>query len=758
MPRLYNYTCLTTSTAAALALALMVGGARAETAAPATAPASEPPIGEVIVTAQKRAENVQNVPQAIQVVSGAQLQAQGVVEFTDLTKVAPSLVIKPAEQPVNSSVSLRGIGTFAFSIGVEPDVAIIIDDVPVAFEARAFADLADIQRIEVLKGPQSTLYGKSASAGLINIVTPNPSTTRTTGRLNGLATSDSEYSLGGAISGPITDTLAYRVSANYDSFDGNVKNLYNGDKVNGRKLGSVYGKLAWTPTPKFQAILSANFVDGDTTIGRPFINLSPNANLRGDPTLPPSVWAPGVVAGPGNADVSNNFTSGNRFDALGESLKLSYDLDFATLMSITSHDFYFLKDRLDVDEGSAAKIDNRQPDGRFTYEQWTQELRLVSPSAQPLRYTLGLFYASDDYTRRFTRGPAFSIANWYATSGSTQDAGFGQLDYDITPDTTATIGGRYQHEKVDYTFLDHASGNAYFSGSGSENFGTYKLALDHKFTKDVMGYVSASTGHKGQTYDLTTGFNLNRALAGPIKPETSTSYETGVRTQFFERRLTMNITVFDATYRNFQAQGIETLPDGTVNFRLANVGRIRTRGVEFDSAAHLGDWTLGLDATILDAKIKSFPLAQCYALQTVAQGCIAAGGGLPSHQDLAGATPPQTPKFKYTATAEYRRPIAGTPYEALLQGAYTYQTKINYNLNQDPQTIQKSYGILNLSAGVRNPSAHYDVSLFVNNVFDKQYYGNIFNSTATYSSQAATQVLPPRDYRRYAGVRFNYTF
>ncbi|MFV4677328.1 hypothetical protein ACNJU9_21105, partial [Mycobacterium tuberculosis] len=127
--------------------------------------------------------------------------------------------------------------------------------------------------------------------------------------------------------------LAYRLSANYDSFDGNVKNLYNGDKVNGRKLGSVYGKLAWSPTPKFSATLSANFLDGDNTIGRPFINLASNALLRGNPALPPSAWAPGVVAGPGNADVSNNFTSGNRFDAFGQSLKMSYDLDWATLMS-----------------------------------------------------------------------------------------------------------------------------------------------------------------------------------------------------------------------------------------------------------------------------------------------------------------------------------------------------------------------------------------------------------------------------------------
>lgn len=741
--------------AGALAFGFSAHAAAAQAAPEAAAPA------EVVVTANKRAENIQAVPAAVQAVSGVQLHASGVVEFTDLTKVAPSLVIRPAEQPVNSSVSIRGIGTFAFSIGVEPDVAIIVDDVPVAFEARAFADLGDIQRVEVLRGPQSTLYGKSASAGLINIVTPSPSTSGTHGRLNAMATSDGEYQIGGAISAPITDTLAYRVSANYDDFQGNVKNLYNGDHVNGRTLTSLNGKLAWSPTSKFQATLAANFLDGDTTIGRPFIALAPTALLRGTAGLTPSVWAPGVVAGPGNADVSNNFTSGNKYDALGESLKLSYDLNWATLLSITSHDFYFLKDRLDVDEGSSPVIDNRQPDGRFTYEQYTQEFRLVSPSNQPLRYTAGVFYASDDYTRRFTRGPVFSIANWYATSSSDQYAAFGQVEYDFMPGTTGTLGGRVQREKIDYTFRDFtvaAPATNSWAGGGDETFGTYKAALEHKFSKDIMVYGSVATGHKGQTYDLTTGFNNNRALAGPIKPEKSTSYEIGTRAQFFERRLTVNLTAFDAQYRDFQAQGIETLPDGTVNYRLANVGRIETKGVELNSSARLGDWTFGLDATYLDAKITSFPLAQCYPLQTAAQGCHPAVAPNPAYQNLAGATPPQTPKIKYAVTFDYQHPIGSTPYVGVFNGIYSYQSKINYSLSQDPQTIQKAYGIVNLSAGIRQPTQHWEVMLFVNNLFDEQYYANIFNSTTTYNSQTATQVLPPRDYRRYAGIRASYTF
>ena len=140
--------------------------------AQAQSPESADRLEEVIVTATKRAQSVQEVPQAVQVINADQLASASIHEFADLTRIAPSLVIKPAEHPVNASVSIRGIGTFAFSIGVEPSVAVQVDDVPVAFQARAFADLSDVERIEVLRGPQSTLYGKAASAGLINIVTP----------------------------------------------------------------------------------------------------------------------------------------------------------------------------------------------------------------------------------------------------------------------------------------------------------------------------------------------------------------------------------------------------------------------------------------------------------------------------------------------------------------------------------------------------------------------------------------------------------
>ncbi|GIL41674.1 TonB-dependent receptor [Roseiterribacter gracilis] len=749
MRTLRSTTSLSTWLLAGMVAATAAGTAQAQIADGVPAGA----LTEVVVTAQKREQRLQEVPQAVQVVTGAQLEAAGVREFTDLTKMAPSLVVRPAENPVNASVSIRGVGTFAFSIGVEPSVAVQMDDVPVQFQPRAFTDLSDVERIEVLRGPQSTLYGKSASAGLINIVTKDPTTTFSS-KVNAMYTTDHEYLIGAAVSGPISDKFGFRVNVTRDQFDGNVKNLYNGNKVNGRDFTAARGKFRWDVTDALTVTAGLWYVDGGTTVGRPFIGLAPNAFLRGNSAQPPTVYAPGVTAGPDNTNITNNFLAGTNYTDQGQSLKIEWNLGFASLVSITGHDHYKLTDTLDQDDTSVATPDNRQF-GTFKQTSWSQEVRLVSANDSPIRYTAGFYYANVDFSRDFTRGPFFAQARWYGTSGSEQIAGFGQLEYTFFDKFTAIGGVRVQHEKIDYTFRDIQNGNAFFSGGGTDDFETYKLALQYQVAKDFMVYGSYSTGHKGQTFDLSTGFNSNRALAGPVKPETSKSWEIGARTQWLNRRVTANLTLFDARYEDFQAQGIETLPDGTLNYRLTNVGKLHNRGVELETSALVTEqFRAGFSAAYLDAEIADFPLAQCFPLQTAAQGCT----GSPARQNLTGATPPQSPKWKLTATADYTIPLPSMPFEGVLQGVYSYQTTVNYGLNQDPQTVQKSYGILNLSAGIRDTSGRYEVSVFVNNVTDQRYYAHIFNSTGNYNNVLATQSLPPRDFSRYAGIKASYNF
>ena len=773
---------LRTSVAAtALALSLIAAPATAQTTSPfqttPTDPAATTPPGQlteqaqsapggptsevdsattsadVIVTANKRAENVQRVPLAVSVVAPAQLAAAGVRNFSDIGKVSPSLVVRPAEQPQNSNVSLRGVGTFAFGIGVESSVAVLVDEVPLPFQARAFTDLPDVERIEVLRGPQSTLYGKSASAGLINIITRAPTDTLRV-RANAVATTDDERGGNVSISGPITGNLGYVVSAAYNYWDGNVRNRFDNKMVNGRESLNLRGKLRWAPTEDSSVTLSFNYVNGNTDVGRPFIRIAPNALLRGQADLTPAVVFPGVAISERNQDISNNLDARTKYQGGGGYLRTELGVfGDMNLVTVTSYDRFHLDDYLDQDDTSApGPFGNNNQIGAFNSEQITNEVRLQSASEKPFRYTVGTYFANLSFDRPFTRGPVFSIANWFARAKSRQVAGFAQVDWTFLPRLTLTGGGRVQNEVVSYTYNDRAA-NTFFSGSAQDTAGTYKASLRYEFTPDLSLFVTRATGYKGQTYDLSTGFNANRAAAGPIRPERSRDWEVGARSQFFDRRLTLNATFFNTDYTNLQAQTIETLADGTSNYRLTNVGGLRTRGVEVETSARLGnDLNVSGSVTYLDAKYTDFPVAQCYPLQTAALGCT----GTPTRQNLTGMRVAQAPEWKFTVNGDYS-PSLGGNLRGIAQANWQYQSSVNYTVD-DPQTFQRAFHIVNLGLGVRDADRRWEIVGFVNNVFDQRYFPSLVNSAGNFGSTVATQALLPRDFRRYGGVRLAVNF
>ncbi|GAA0735785.1 MULTISPECIES: TonB-dependent receptor [Sphingomonas] len=754
---------------AALVAACMAGSAHAQTQASAVDTSAAATVaagaaaaqsagkmaqddGEIVVTttAQKRFENIQNVPLPVQVLTAEQLEAQGVRNFQDLTKVAPSLVIRPAEHPVNANVSLRGVGTFAFGIGVESSVAVTVDGVPLAFQARAFTDLPDVAQIEVLRGPQSTLYGKAASAGLIKIMTVQP-TKDFHLKANTTVTTDDEYGANFSATGPINEDLGYVVSASYSNWGGNVRNVYNGKDVNGRETLNARGKLNWEASSDVKFRLSANYLNGNTTVGRPFIALADGALLRNTAGQTAAVTMPGVTPGPLNQQVSNDYPSRTKYWGWGSMLRTDIKLGKLSVLGLTSYDKFRLDDYLDHDDTASPTIKNLQI-GAFKSRLFTQEVRLLSPDDEAFRYALGVYYADVAFQRPFLRGPAFSPADWYATSGSRQVAAFGQIDWEFIRHLTATVGGRAQNERVKYTFRDNIAKGSW-AGHASDNATTYRLGLSYQATPDIMVFGNYATGYKGQTYDLTTGFNTARANLGPIRPETSKDKEIGIRTQFFNRRMTFNVTYFDTNYTDLQAQTIETI-NGTSNFRLTNVGGLNTKGLEFETAARVTrDLTLSGSATYLDATYTSFPAAPCFPTQTVAQGCIQ---GPPNYQNLTGTRAVQAPEWKGSANIDYA-PAITDKLNGVVQASWQYTSSLYY-VSRDPQTFQPAFSIFNLNLGVRDHKRRWEGVLFVNNLFDKQYYPSLINSDGNFGNKLATQAVLPRDFRRYAGVRFGLNY
>lgn len=737
--------------AATAVIALSVPAAVQAQSQTATA-SSRGGIEEIIVTAEKRAANVQDVPVAITVLNGDALEKIGGSNFTDIAKMAPSMTFQDGGNPAVSSISLRGVGTFAYGIGVESSVLVVVDDIALAQQSQALTDLVDIERIEVLRGPQSTLFGKSASAGVISVTTKQPSD-RFTARAEVKVTDDDEQRYALSLSGPITNTLAFRVSGTVSRYDGNVRNLYTGKMINGKKSDSVFAKLRWEPSDSFDATLFGHYNKTRTECcGAPLRSLSPSARLLFIPSFTPAVFAPGVVPGKANTKLVSDMVATPTGKDRGVALKMNWGIGEHTLTSITSLNRYSFRDYGEIDN-SAVDVLGYLTGGRmhggvsqhgvYGTHSFSQELRLTSPD-KPFKYVLGAYYADNDLTREFERGPVVSVGNFSATSESKSYALFGQADWRFAEKVGLVAGARINRENIAYTFTNNVYGQNFHGSNGDTAF-TGKLGLQYMPSKDVMLFATYARGYKGQTYDLTTSFNAAIAALQPVKAEHADSYEVGMKGTFLDRRLMFNVTAFTTDYRNFQAQSLEPTVGGAL--RLDNVGSLRTRGVEVEWMARpVQNFTLSGGLAYIDAKIKKYPNAQCYAGQTVAQGCVS------GRQDLAGAYLSNAPKWKANIVADYTVELPSLPFDANISMAYSWQSKVQYQLSQDPTTIQKAFGITDLNIGIKErESGRYSVTLFARNVFNKHYASGLFNYVQLFGAESVTQFLP-RDFSRYVGV------
>lgn len=709
-------------------------------------------IEEIIVTAEKRSANVQDVPVAVTVVSGETLEQIGGNDFTDIAKMAPSMTFQNGGNPQVSSLSLRGVGTFAYGVGVESSVLVVVDDVALAQQAQALTDLVDVERVEVLRGPQSTLFGKSASAGVVSVTTKAPSVSFTArGELK--LTDDDEQRFAASLSGPITETLGFRVSGAISRYDGRIKNLYTNKMQGGRKSDSVNGKLRWEPSSGFDATLSGHFNKTRTECcGAPFRSLSPAARMFRIPALTPVLFSPGIVASKSNTEVWIDTVAEPTSTDRGGSLKMNLDVGEHVLTSVTALGRYSYTDFGETDN-SALDVLNYLTGGKlhggvsqngvYGTHAFNQEIRLTSPN-NPFKYVAGAYYSDTDLTRQFRRGPVVSVTNFNANAESKNYALFGQIDWSFVKNTSLIAGLRLNREDIRYAFRNNLKSET-FSRSDSDTAVTGKVGLQHHFSQEVMVFGTYSRGYKGQTYDLTSSFNAAIAALQPVKAEHSNNFELGMKGTFLDRRLIFNLTAFNTDYRNFQAQSLEPTIGGAL--RLDNVGSLRTRGIEAEWVARpIENFTLSGGMAYIDATIRKYPNAQCYAGQTAAQGCVN------GKQDLAGITLSNAPKWKANILGEYTAELPGMPFDATVSLGYTWQSKVQYQMSQDPATIQNAYGIADFNIGFKErENGRYTVTLFARNLFNKHYASGLFNFAQLFGAESVQQYLP-RDFSRYIGI------
>jgi iron complex outermembrane receptor protein len=734
---------------------------------PAASPSANPevPVEEVIVTAQKRAENVQNVPKVVQVLKPGKLDQAGVTNIQDLNLISPS--VQGISNVQFTPPAIRGISSFSLSLGTQTQTGVVLDDIPQPSFSTLANELTDIERVEVLPGPQSTLSGRNAAGGLINIVTHSPSNDFLAS-FKAEQTGDDQTRLAGFISGPINDALAYSLSAYWDKWDGSTVNLgENGRNLDGWDQRGVRAKLKWQATDSLAVTVTgfytyADFDQSASVSGTPYVFAAPNASnlFAGGKTI--QELYPRVQIGPYNRDIEVPGHGHVENENKGGSFRIDYDTGIGTLSSIGSYSESAQPARdLLLGYPFRGQLVFDRADVNVDYE--SEEVRLVSPSdLEKIQYLLAAIYTSTDNFRPYERTIIAPI-NFNTDVSQDSTALYGRGTYEFIEDTSLTLGLRYQYDSQRYgfVFLDHSGPNS--SGSTAYDFVSGEASLQHNFTPDIKGYFTYANEETGEVYDIG---DLDDAKAGGLKPLPSQkvqSYEAGLKTQWLEHRLTANLSLFDAQYQNYQVDAFQLGSVGNGGLpvlRLFAIGKVEDKGIELETSfAATEDLTVGLSATYLDASIVSYPNAQCYNGQTAAQGCVPINPNNPNGQkvqrNLQGPLP-GTSRFRGIATINYTLPLPSLPFDATFGLLYRYQTNTHYDLFGDPASRQGSFGVLNLSAGITDRDRHYSFEVFVNNVTDRRYYAGL--AQAILAQGATIEATYDRDSFRYAGVRLKYDF
>ena len=434
---------------------------------------------EIVVTANKRAEKLQDVSASVLVITSEQLKTQNIRDFDDLIDVAPNLTITKTSQPGNNSINMRGVGTYSLSIASQTSVAVVVDDVPQSIQAEAFSHLVGVQQIEVLRGPQSTLFGKSADAGVISITTAQPTDHFST-EGSVMVTSDNEQEVQAAVSGPITDQLKARLTANDSHYRGRIFNVTTRNWVDGDSDRTARLNLLWQPTTELSVSLIpyyTNTIASCCAVVLSGITSGVTFPSTSKTLVPLSQAYPGIAPRADNTEISQSVDArGNALD-YGTGLRAAYNfLNGYSLISITSFDHYELDDLQSTDQSAYnfALLNPLLPQGGsanggyFKVKNYTEEIRLTSPGASRFRYVAGAFWSDTRAQRLFVRGsddlgtfngqPPLATSSPYSsydTFDTIETAAlFGQATWDLTDRLSLVGGARFEHEENSYRFYD----------------------------------------------------------------------------------------------------------------------------------------------------------------------------------------------------------------------------------------------------------------------------------------------------------------
>lgn len=754
------------------------------TSAPqATAEDDDGAIPDIIVTAQRVRENIQDVPIAITAVTGDRLLNTGTTGLENLRDIVPSVSFRKGTTSANSSIFLRGVGTITFSVAAEPSVSTVVDGIVLSRSGQQFIDVVDVDRIEILRGPQGTLFGKNASAGLINIVSRG-GTDHFTANGSVEAYQGGEFRVRGSIAGPLANDLTGRFTSFYGRYDGNITNINGGrnDRINGYEHYGFRGVLDYTPgTSRFRLI--ADIFKANDDCCADVTGASRGTVLDAELGFP-------VALGEEQRTVNHNLVTqtydqqwsitGNAdFDVLHDHT-LSLIAGYRNWRNTEIREGDFLPRPL---VGTTQLHDN----GLVVTDQYSFEARLASDQNKPFFYQVGgiIWYShnSQDFTRlviscstttlptdAVTGGRPCNLADTvntiFATATSRSDvdstnyAIFGQATWRFTDYLSVTGGIRWTRDELSFTHvrapgINSATGLPVSGIGGISNLGaggsltsnppgngtntstgdlnnsnvSGKVSIQFQPTDDLLFYGSWTRGYKGPAFNVF--FNhVAPQNAIPIDEETSNSYEVGFKSEFLDRHAQLNAAIYQVTYDGYQANNFVLLNGVTVS-NLANAGQVRSQGVEVDALLLPVDGlTLRGSLAYADARVRRFNPNPTTNAPDARNGTRLA---------LA-------PEWSWNIGADYEREVAGA--------MVYFSTSYNYVGSQFSDLGQVgpigAYGLWNASIGIGDRDDTYRITFIARNIADVSYVQLNLGNGQRYQI--------PRDADRYVGVqlRFNY--
>lgn len=687
-------------------------------------------VEDIVVTAQRREQRLQDVPLAVSAFSMESLEDGKVESLLNLDGKVPNVVLAPVgAYPFASAFYIRGLGYADVESSFEPSVGVELDGVYLSRNVGAVQDFFDIGGVTILRGPQGTLYGRNTIGGVVSVQSRRPSFDFGA-RAQATFGSNGRQELRAGVEGAlIEDKLAGKFSFLTKTYDGYIKN-YDGRDMGAQDVTSMRGALLWTPTASFDATLIVDYTK-DKGTGTAFENASlPSMVL-------PGFGEPADTDGdPFLSHVGDDIFSD--LEALGVTLNANWDLGPVKLTSITGYRKTDTEVLSDFD-GTPTPFMTVHRDE--THDQFSQELRLASNTDGPLTYVVGAYYMTQEYdiaTGQF--GTVFGSPTAGSTIYTQQKADswavFGQADYEVLPGLTVTAGGRYSKEEKTFSTQPLFYPNAETFEASFDDFSP-KVGVSYKWSDTLMTYAQYSRGFRAGGFNGRAGSFL---AVGPYDSETVDSYEVGVKSDLFNRRLRLNAAVFTSDYQDMQQSVQQLIPGTLINQTLvANVGAATISGFEAEATALLTDvFTISASVGYLDASYDEFMADLGDGLGVI---------------DRTYLPMPYAPKWSNSVTFNYKDDFdfgRVTAQASVRHMTDMYTSFSTLNATTD-LTMRQSNTVVDGSLSLELPDGRWRVSLWGKNLTDEL----VINNTFGVGNLLASRVYqPPRE----IGVDLSLTF